>query len=122
MQRVIGAMFVIAGIIHLLPIAGAVGSERLAKLYGRSFAEPNLAVLMRHRAILFGLLGAFLVYAAFRPTLQPLAFLGGFISVISFLGLAWQEGDYNQSVRKVVVADIIALVCLLVALILWLVG
>ena len=121
MEIIIGSMFVMAGIIHLLPISGVLGVERLAKLYGRSFDEPNLAILMRHRAVLFGLLGLFLIYAAFQPALQPLAFLGGFVSVISFLWLAWQEDSYNQAIRRVVIADLVALVSLLIALALWLI-
>ena len=75
---------------------------------------------MRHRAVLFGLLGAFLILAAFQPTLQPMAFLAGFISVLSFIGLAWSVGGYNGSVRKVVIADMVAAVCLAAALLLYL--
>jgi hypothetical protein len=68
---------------------------------------------MRHRAVLFGLLGLFLVHAAFRPTLQPLAFVAGFASVVSFLALAYSTGGYNAGVARVVTADWVALVCLL---------
>jgi hypothetical protein len=113
MHRFITAMLLVVGIIHLLPLAGVIGSERLAALYGISFAEPNLAILMRHRAVLFGLLGLFIVYAAFRTTLQPLAFLAGFVSVVSFLGLAGSVGGYNALVGRVVLADVIALFCLM---------
>jgi hypothetical protein len=106
-------MLVVAGIIHLLPVSGVLGAERLAQLYGVSFGEPNLALLMRHRAVLFGLLGLFLIFAAFRPALQPLAFAAGFVSVVSFLWLAWPVDGLNAEVRRVVLADIVALVCLL---------
>ncbi len=105
---------VIAGLIHMLPLSGVLGSERLATLYGIPFDEPNLAILMRHRAILFGLLGLFLIYAAFRPSLQVLAFFAGFASVISFLWLAHSTGQYNQQVATVFLADVIALVCLII--------
>lgn len=33
--------------------------------------EPNLEILMRHRAVLFGLIGAFMVFAAFKPGIGP---------------------------------------------------
>jgi hypothetical protein len=69
---------------------------------------------MRHRAVLFGLLGLFLIYAAFRPQLQTIAFIGGFVSVVSFLWLAWSVGDYNGQIARVVMADIVALICLIV--------
>ena len=85
-----------------------------AKLYGMPFGEPNLEILMRHRAVLFGLLGAFLIAAAFMPALQTAAFIAGFASVVSFLWLAWSVGGYNPQISRVVVADVVALVCLVI--------
>jgi nicotinamide riboside transporter PnuC len=76
---------------------------------------------MRHRAILFGILGLFFVYAAFQPPLQPMAFIAGFISVVSFLGIAWSVGEYSDAIRKVIFADLLAVACLLVAVILYLI-
>lgn len=112
MRIVASAMLVIVGIIHLLPLSGALGNERLAALYGLAFDEPNLEILMRHRAVLFGLLGAFLVYAAFHPALHTVAYAGGFVSVISFLILAWTVGSYNAHLGRVFVIDVVALACL----------
>jgi hypothetical protein len=119
MQKTITVLLIVVGIIHLLPLGGVLGAERLAALYGLSFEEPNLVILMRHRAILFGILGLFFVYAAFQPALQPLAFVAGFISVISFLGIAWSVGGYNEAIRKVILADLLAAACLLAAVILY---
>lgn len=114
MRYLVPAMLVVVGIIHLLALSGVLGSERLVALYGLTFNEPNLAILMRHRAVLFGLLGLFLVFAAFQPPFQTVAFIAGFVSVGSFLGLAWSVGGYNAQVGRVFVADIIALVCLII--------
>ena len=69
---------------------------------------------MRHRAVLFGLLGVFMVLAAFRAELQVIAFVAGFVSVLSFLYLAWSVGGYNVQVGRVFVADLVALACLIV--------
>ena len=107
-------MLVIVGIIHLMPVPGAIGAERLATLYGVAFDEPNLSILMRHRAVLFGILGSFLLVAAFRPEMQVVAVAVGLVSVLTFLYLAWSVGGYNDRVGRVVFADGVALVCLLV--------
>lgn len=121
MERLVCVLLLIAGIIHLLPISGVLGADRLAALYGLDFREPNLLLLMRSRAVLFGLLGALLVYAAFRPALQPLAIIGGLLSVVAFLLLAALGPGYNDALRRVVLADWLALVCLLLAgLLVWL--
>lgn len=105
MRYLISAMLVVVGVIHLLPLAGVLGSDRLASLYGVPFTEPNLEILMRHRAVLFGLLGAFLVFAAFKPAYQTLAYIAGLVSVVSFLYLAWSVGGYNEQVGRVFMAE-----------------
>lgn len=105
-------MLIVVGAIHLLPGIGALGGPRLTTLYGLPFDSPDIVVLMRHRAVLFALLGALLVIAAFRPSLQPAAFAAGFVSVISFLLLAWTEGPVNAALMRVVKADVAALACL----------
>jgi hypothetical protein len=60
-------------------------------------------------------LGAFLVYAAFRPELQAIALVAGFVSVVSFLAIAWSVGGYNAAIGRVVTADLVALACLIIA-------
>ncbi|WP_372660956.1 phosphopantetheine adenylyltransferase [Hydrogenophaga sp.] len=119
MKHLIAASLVLVGLIHLLPLTGVLGGERLAALYGLPLDEPNIAILMRHRAVLLGLLGAFLLWAAFVPSLQALAFIAGWVSVGSFLWLAWSQGGYNAAVQRVVITDAVALVCLTVGLLAW---
>ena len=114
MKYLVSAMLIVVGVIHLLPLSGVLGSARLTTLYGLDFNEQNLEILMRHRAVLFGLVGAFMVFAAFKPAYQTVAFVGGFISVLSFLYLAWSVGGYNTQVGRVVLADVVALGCLIV--------
>lgn len=67
---------------------------------------------MRHRTVLFGLLGAFFVFAAFTPQYQLVALTAGFVSVSSFLWLAWFVGGYNVQTARVFRTDIVALVYL----------
>ena len=61
MEKVVTGLLILVGIIHLLPVSGVLGVERLAVLYGITLEEPNLEILMRHRSVLFGLLGLFLL-------------------------------------------------------------
>lgn len=114
MRYLVPAMLLVVAFIHLLPLSGVLGAERLAALYGLPINEPNLEILMRHRAVLFGLLGLFLVYAAFVPSYRTLAFIAGFVSVLSFLYLAYAIGGYNALIARVVTADLVALVCLVI--------
>lgn len=116
--RFITLLLLIVAIIHLLPLAGLLGPEQLNKLYGIVVSNPNLDILMRHRAVLFGILGGFLAIAAFRPAWQAAAITAGVISVGSFLWLIVALGDGSSALRQVFIADVIASVCLLSAIVL----
>ncbi len=115
-------MLVIVGVIHLLPVTGVAGGPRLLALYGIDVTDPSLEILLRHRAVLFGLLGAFLLFAVLRPSLQPLALVAAWVSVVSFLWLAHTSGDYNEHLSRVVAADVVALVCLAAGSLSYLIG
>jgi len=119
MAQAVTALLVVTGVLHLLPLVGVLSSERVGGLYGISVQEPNLEILMRHRAVLFGLLGAFLILAGFDPSWQPAGLVAGFVSVTSFLVLARSVGGCNAALRRVVVADRVLLLCLVVAAVLW---
>lgn len=104
----VAASLIVVGVIHLIPITGVAGIDRLNTLYGISIDNPNLSILLRHRAILFGLLGSFSVFAVFKSSLQLVALIAGAISVTSFLVLALLTGGLNEELRRVFVADVIA--------------
>lgn len=108
------SMLVIVGTIHLIPFVGVFGETALSNLYGVSFRDNNLLILMMHRAVLFGLLGGFFLFAAFIPSLQGLAFLTSTIAVTTFLWISLAVGNYNGKVLKVVQVDIFALLCILI--------
>ena len=119
MSKLTAAMLIIVGMIHLLPLSGALGANRLSALYGLDFSNPDLQILMRHRAVLFGILGAFLIVAAALPGLRPAALVAGWISVLSFLAIAWGVGGYGEAIRRVVMADLVAAACLAIATVAW---
>lgn len=115
LNRITIACLTLAGVIHLLPLPGALGAAQLTRLYGVAADDPNVGILLQHRAVLFGLLGVLLIVAAFRPELRAVALIAGLVSTVSFLAIAWGVGGYNAQVARVVVADVLALVLLLVA-------
>jgi hypothetical protein len=112
-NKVVPAILVVVAVIHALPITGVLGAGKLSQLYGINIDDPNLVLLLRHRAVLFGLLSAFLAYAAVRPDLQGIALVAGLVSVVSFLLLAPPTGSLTPGIVTVVRADWVALVLLL---------
>ncbi|MEM7139151.1 MAG: phosphopantetheine adenylyltransferase [Myxococcota bacterium] len=114
-EHLISALILVVAVIHVVPILGFFGGDRLTTLYGVPVNDSTLQILMRHRAALFGILAAFFAYAAFVPALQPIAFVGALASMGSFFYLAYEVGEITPAVRKIVVGDIVATVCLVAA-------
>ncbi len=122
MRYLISASLILVGVIHLLPLSGVLGGERLLALYAVPITDPNLDILLRHRAVLFGLLGGFMIWAAIKPAWRAAAFAGGLISVASFLWIAAMTGGYNEAIGRVVAADVVALIALGIGLTAWIVA
>lgn len=72
MGVIVTLVLLAAAVVHLLPAIGAMGADRLSRLYGVTIADPSVALMMRQRAVLFGVIGAFLLAAAFRPNWHTL--------------------------------------------------
>ena len=98
----------IAGVIHLLPFPGVLGTGNLARLYGITVSDPNTAILLQHRALLFGILGALMLMAIPMPSLRIVALSLGFVSAARFIVVAVWVGNHNAEINRVVVADVIA--------------
>lgn len=110
-------ILILAGLIHLIPAVAVLGERSLVMLYELAPMDANVRLLLRHRAVLFALLGLFLIYAAWAPALQSPAIIAGFVSVASFIVLYWLEGPHNAALQKVAVIDaVIALLLVLAAL------
>jgi hypothetical protein len=115
MRRVMQGALIVAGLIHFLPVTGAIGAEQLTRMYALPFTDSNLLILMRHRAVMLGLLGGFVLYGAIRPAMRGPAIALGTLSLASIVGLAWSIGGYNQALSRVVLADSIAVLCFVLA-------
>jgi len=93
-------------------MTGVLGIAQLSTLYGVSLDGPDVEILMRHRAALFGILGGLLVGGAVRKSLRSAALVAGVASLGSFLLLAVSTGGYNAELGRVVAVDVGALLLL----------
>jgi hypothetical protein len=64
-STIVPAVLLLVAVIHALPVIGVLGASRLTALYGIAVDNADLALLLRHRAVLFGLLAAFQAVASF---------------------------------------------------------
>lgn len=120
-ESAISGLMLIVAAIHLVPITGFFGARRLSALYGIEVDSPDFEILMRHRAVLFGVLGTFFAYAAFTPAVQPIAFAAAAVSLATFFYLAFTVPGFGPPIRKIVIADVIATIALIAAIVLYIV-
>jgi hypothetical protein len=115
-EALVSLALVAAGLIHLPPLLGLGSAARLEALYGIPVREPALELLLRHRALLFGLLAALLFAGAFRRELQAPAIIAALASMGGFLVLAAPPAELAAPLRRVALADLAATLLLLIAL------
>jgi hypothetical protein len=102
-------MILVVSGIHLMPLTGLLGRDKLFQLYGIHFTDNNALILMQHRAVLFGVLGGLWVYCALDQKLHNIAYVTSTICVSSFLLLCKLNENINNSIFRVFKADLIAL-------------
>lgn len=112
MQHFWTLLVLVAAAINIAPVLGALAPERMTLLYGVELDDPNLQILMRHRAVLFGIVGGLLLVAAFHPPLRTLGYAVGFSSMLSFLLIAWLVGGYGAEIQRVVLLDVVGIAAL----------
>ena len=118
MKRLLTLCLVIVGLINFVPVLGLLSVEKLESAYAVSIAGNDLAILMRHRALLFGILGGYVLFAAFRPAHRVAAMVMAGISMTGFAVLVLQTGGQNDAVTGVLWVDLVGLAVLLCAAVL----
>jgi hypothetical protein len=116
LEKIISALLVLVGAINFYPVIGVLSAQTLTNLYLIDVQSGDILILLRHRAILFGILGAFIIYSAFKPEFQWLAITFGLISMLSFIVITFLVGDYGAGIRKVIIADVVASILLIIVI------
>lgn len=109
----------IAGLINLLPALLAFLPDKIAKSYGIEILNANYELLLRHRAILFGVIGGLMIFSSITKKYYEISIIAGLVSMISFITLYFLIGkDINSELKKVMMIDVAATVILCIGLIL----
>ncbi len=118
MQKISTTLIFLVALVNLVPMSGALSADRLQALYGVAFEDANLLILMRHRAVLFGIVGGLLIASAFHLPLRPVGFAVGLTSMLSFVLIGWLVGSQNAELGRLATIDLFASVALLGAAVL----
>jgi hypothetical protein len=117
MEIAVTLVLLVTGVVNGLPVIGVAGAAALRRLYGAELHDPDLLVLMRHRAVLLGLLGSGMAVAAFVPSWHGPAAVAGLVSMLAFVALGAGAGGGTE-VRRTVVVDVVLSAALAVAAVL----
>jgi len=120
MEIVFRICLFIVGIINIMPSILTFFPNKFKSSYGIDIPNPNFELLLRHRAVLFGIVGGIMIYAALFKSNYNLATIIGLISMVSFVILFYlSNGTINAELNKVLKIDIFGIVILLVGFLLY---
>jgi len=108
-------ILILVGVVNFYPVVGVFGANQLKKMYDMDLTDSNVILLLRHRAVLFGMLGAFIIYSALTPMLMTFAYITGFASMAAFIFLALPFKDCASQIKKIVFIAAAASILLLLA-------
>ncbi|MCK0068241.1 hypothetical protein [Kordiimonas laminariae] len=114
-QHLITGLYLIVGLINFTPLMGVLGQDQLSALYQIPEQPKDMLLLLQHRAVLFGIIGGFIMLSAFQPKHRPTASIMGLTSMLSFILLYHLLEPLNSSLTKVYWIDVIASGMLIVA-------
>jgi hypothetical protein len=115
MELIFRISLFITGAINFAPSLLAFMPDKISKSYGIVLPDANAELLMRHRAVLFGIVGGLMIYAAISKNYYHLATILGLISMVSFLVLYFLCGNINTELTKVMKIDVFAIALLMVS-------
>lgn len=114
METIFRITLFIAGVINILPSILAFLPEKISKSYGIEIPSVNFELLLRHRAVLFAIVGGLMIYSAISKKYYSISITVGLISMISFIILYFLMNGINPELEKVMRIDLIAVILLII--------
>jgi len=115
MSKEISLCLIIVGLINFVPVVGVLSANQLQGAYNVTLSSNDVIILLRHRALLFGILGGFILFSAFVPFYQSAAMIMAGISMVGFALVAHSVGGFNTSINKVLMVDYVGIAVLAIA-------
>jgi hypothetical protein len=121
METIFRATLFLAGTVNMLPSLLTFMPHRIAASYGIEAPDSNLELLLRHRAVLFGIIGGMMIYSSIAQKYYDLVTLAGLASMISFILLYFliNTDGISKELRGVMIIDAIATILLVTGWVLY---
>ena len=109
MNKLVTILLALVGFINFFPVLGVFGVSNLETAYNIDIPSADIALLLQHRALLFGILGGFVLYSLFRKQHQNVSMVLAGISMLGFVVLFKTVGNNNPAILKVLYFDYVGL-------------
>jgi hypothetical protein len=117
-RNAVMAILVIIGVITTSPVITALNPNGITSLYDVVFEDDAVLLLVRHRQVMLGVLGAALVYGAFLYHLRMMV-IAAAVSKLAFIGLCMTTPELTQGIQRIIYFDAMSIVLLLIAAIIF---
>jgi len=117
LNKAITICLIIVGVINFIPTIAIISAQKLEAAYSIKLISNDLIILLRHRALLFGILGGFILYSVKATSYQGAAMIMAGISMLGYVVLMFTVGGYNEALYKVLIIDVVGIVILSLAVI-----
>jgi len=117
LNKAITICLIIVGLINFIPTIAIISAQKLEAAYSIKLISNDLIILLRHRALLFGILGGFILYSVKATSYQGAAMIMAGISMLGYVVLMFTVGGYNEALYKVLIIDVVGIVILSLAVI-----
>ncbi|MEX0962916.1 MAG: hypothetical protein WDZ52_02590 [Pseudohongiellaceae bacterium] len=114
MRYFIVTTYLLAAAINLAPAIGVFSNAVLTRLYSVEISSPEISLLLRHRAVLFAIVGSLLLAAAFIESLRTQAGIAGLVSMCAFILLYLLSGADDEKLLKVALVDAVVVLLFVV--------
>lgn len=108
-MKLVPSLFWVLALVHMVPMIAAIMPSQITKLYGIVPDGKTQIVLLQHRALLLGLVGAACALAAHNEAIRWPALIGAVISMTAFIIFCLVHDQMGGALRKVALIDLVAL-------------
>ena len=113
--RAAQVLLLIVGVVNLLPILPLLNPGMLDTMYQVAPTDPTSELLLRHRALVLGLVGVALLVSVLKDSWRAAAIVSAAVANGGYVLLAATGGEISAAATRVMVIDIAVLALLAIA-------
>ena len=115
LEWLIKGVLVLVGSLSIVPVIALFVPSNLENMYGLVALDDHVRLLLQHRALFFGMIGAGIIASAFKPAWRTPVLGVALLSKVCFVALV-ASGDASAEINRVALADGVAIILVSIVL------